>query len=230
MMDQPTGRFMVAGRRPLKVWPVKDGGVADPGIHWADIWTTRDAETVAWFQDLPAVSLTLVTEIEPRRDAAVIDVGGGASTLVDHLLDEGYTDITVLDIADAALDQTRARLGDRSGRVHFVAADITMEPLERRYDVWHDRAAFHFLTDPVDRAAYVGQAERSVATGGHLVIAAFALDGPEQCSGLPVQRWSPELLADEFARAFSLVTKADDLHDTPTGGQQHFVYAVLRRR
>jgi SAM-dependent methyltransferase len=196
---------MVAARRPLKVWPVTDGGAADLGTHWSEVWAERAA-------------------------ASVIDVGGWASTLVDHLLDRDYRDLTVLDIAEAPLDLTRARLGDRSDRVHFVVADITVTRLERRYDLWHDRAVFHFLIDPADRAAYVREAERSVAPGGHLVIAAFAPDGPEQCSGLPVQRWAPELLVAEFAPSFSLVTDADDLHDTPTGGQQHFVYVVLRRR
>lgn len=185
---------------------------------------------MTWFQEDPVVSVDLLTTTEPRLDAAIIDVGGGASTLVDRLIDLGYTDLTVLDIAEPAHQQTRDRLGDPSDRISWVTADITDHRLDRQYDLWHDRAVFHFMTDPTERASYVEEAQRSVARGGHVVLASFALDGPERCSGLPVQRYDAASLGAEFEPPFELVTATDEYHLTPAGDTQHFTYVVLRRR
>ncbi|MDH3754724.1 MAG: class I SAM-dependent methyltransferase [Acidimicrobiia bacterium] len=197
--------------------------------HWSQLWSTRSARSVKWFQVRPTVSIDLISSVENRRTAAVIDIGGGASTLVDHLLDLEYTDLTVLDITDVALDRARARLGERADSVHWITADVRTDRLDRLYDLWHDRAVFHFLTDAADRARYVEAAERSIAPGGHLVIATFATDGPDQCSGLPVQRYSPESLAAELAPAFTPIAETDEQHRTPGGDLQHFVYMVLQR-
>ncbi len=198
--------------------------------HWAAVWEQREPTEVSWFQPEAGLSLQLITEALPDRKASVVDVGGGASVLVDALLAAGYGDLTVVDLAEAALLRTRARLGTTADLVAWVVSDVTTWRPERCFDLWHDRAVFHFLTDPADRAAYLANVAAAVAPGGHLVIATFADDGPEQCSGLPVCRYSVADLATEFAPIATLVTSAQEWHDTPSGGRQHFSYAVLRRR
>ncbi len=164
------------------------------------------------------------------RDAGIIDVGGGASTLVDDLVANGYTDLTVLDLSAAALNAARKRLGAQESKVRWIEADITRVELPaNRYDIWHDRAVFHFLTDAADRAAYVQTVLRSVKPGGHVIVATFGEDGPLQCSGLPVMRYSADELHDQFGAAFQLLDHRREEHHTPSGAVQQFVYCYCRR-
>ena len=195
--------------------------------HWEHVYESRPSDAVSWYQPHALRSLDLIRRVAPGLDARVLDVGAGASTLVDDLLDAGMTQLSVLDISAAALRVARERLGARARAVRWIEADITAVPLEPgSVDVWHDRAVFHFLTDPAERAAYVAQVRRAVRPGGHVIVAAFGPDGPLQCSGLPVVRYAPGELHAQFGEAFELVEHQSEDHRTPWGAVQHFVYCV----
>jgi ubiquinone/menaquinone biosynthesis C-methylase UbiE len=198
--------------------------------HWEKVYETKSTDTVSWFQPHAESSLGFIHATGVGKDAAIIDVGGGASTLVDDLVSEGYSDLTVLDLSAAALEAARKRLGERERGVRWIEADITEVNLpDNRYDVWHDRAVFHFLTAPEQREAYVRTVFRSVKPGGHVIVATFAEDGPDKCSGLPVMRYSPDGLHDEFGEAFTLLQHRKEAHHTPSGSVQQFVYCYCRR-
>jgi len=203
--------------------------MVDRHQHWETVYSNKSVDQVSWFQLHAASSLRLV-EGCAGRDASIIDVGGGASVLVDNLLDAGYRNLTVLDLAESALAASRARLGARAQSVQWIAADITRADLPAaRYDVWHDRAVFHFLTDPADRARYVAQVLKSVKSGGHVIVAAFGPGGPLQCSGLDVMRYAPDALHAEFGAPFRLLGHQTEIHRTPAGGVQEFVYCYCVR-
>ena len=197
--------------------------------HWDTVFETRALDEVSWFQAVPTTSLRLL-ERWARRDGALIDVGAGASTLVDRLLAAGWEDVTVLDVSGAALTKVGQRLGDRSGAVTFVNADVRSWQPDRTYDAWHDRAVFHFLVDPADRDRYVSMTARAVAPGGVVVLATFADDGPTRCSGLPTSRYSSADLVRVFGPAFDLEHAEREEHTTPSGVVQPFSWVVLRRR
>ena len=193
--------------------------------HWEHIYATRPAEAVSWYQPHAQRSLELIRRVSRGQDIRIVDVGGGASTLVDDLLASGFGQVTVLDISPAALRVARRRLGRQADRVRWIEADITTAQFEpAAYDVWHDRAVFHFLTDPADRAAYVAQVRRAVRPGGHVIVAAFGPAGPLQCSGLPVIRYEPGGLHAQFGGAFELLEHMTEEHHTPQGAVQQFVY------
>jgi 2-polyprenyl-3-methyl-5-hydroxy-6-metoxy-1,4-benzoquinol methylase len=173
--------------------------------------------------------LALIERAVPERSASIIDVGGGESTLVDDLLLRGYANITVLDISQGAIDVTRSRLGSAADQVHWIAADITEVELEpRAYDLWHDRAVFHFLTVSEQRTAYVRQVARSVRPGGHVIVSAFGPEGPTKCSGLEVVRYDAESLRREFGVSFRLIESSTELHRTPFDTTQQFLYCYCR--
>jgi ubiquinone/menaquinone biosynthesis C-methylase UbiE len=198
--------------------------------HWEQIYSTRASDAVSWFQRRADCSLRLIRATGAGPEAAIIDVGGGASVLVDDLLAEGYRHLTVLDLSGAALAVARRRLGPAADRVTWIEADVTQAELPAHgYDVWHDRAVFHFLTDPADRAAYVAQVLRAVKPGGHVIVASFAEDGPERCSGLPVVRYSPDGMHAQFGGAFALLGHEKEAHQTPGGAVQQFVYCYCRK-
>lgn len=203
--------------------------MTDNRDHWRAVYADRDPSTVSWHQRNPARSLILIEETGIADSAPIIDVGGGAGRLADRLLDLGFEDVTVLDIAEPALQAARDRLGDRAAQVTWIEADVLTHRFEREFAVWHDRATFHFLTDPDDRARYAEQADAALQDGGHLIVAGFALDGPERCSGLAVQRHDAESLAACFASAFQPVGFQEEAHRTPTGATQHFIYGRFRR-
>lgn len=198
--------------------------------HWEDVWAERDPDEVSWYQAEPATSLALIRELEVPTSARIVDVGGGASRLVDHLLADGYANVTVLDVAEPALERVRDRLGTAAQRVDWIAADVLQADLEPGYDLWHDRAVFHFLTDPGDRARYVDRLERALAPGGRAIVATFAPDGPERCSGLAVRRYDARKLGEELGEAFALVGERREEHTTPWDTVQSFQYAVLEHR
>ena len=198
--------------------------------HWEAIWTASDPTAVSWYQAGSTLSLELIARTGLSPASPIIDVGGGASTLVDHLLDQGYTDVTVLDIAEAAIERARVRLGQRADAVTWLVADVTSADLPPAYyAVWHDRAVFHFLTDPADRQAYVTVLRRALAPGGYWIVATFAPDGPTHCSGLEVVRYAPDDLCREVGSGFHLVESRSEMHITPSGGRQSFVYCLFQK-
>ena len=201
-----------------------------PKNHWEHVYSTKKTESVSWFQEHAEHSMRLIRATGVPFSAGIIDVGGGASTLVDDLLSSGYCAVSVLDLAAAALSVAKARLGERASEVHWTEGDITKVLLPvHAFDVWHDRAVFHFLTSKEDRAAYVDTVLRSVKPGGHVIVATFAEDGPIQCSGLPVMRYGPSELHAEFGSPFSLVQHEREEHHTPFGTVQKFVYCYCRK-
>ncbi|MCU0810700.1 MAG: class I SAM-dependent methyltransferase [Thiobacillaceae bacterium] len=204
--------------------------MVDPQQHWENVYRNKATDAVSWFQPHAGSSLRLIRESGAGLDARIIDVGGGASVLVDNLLDTGYRHLTVLDLSESALAEARKRLGARASQVGWRAADITQASLPANaYDVWHDRAVFHFLTDPADRARYVQQVLHAVKPGGHVIVATFGPGGPLQCSGLDVVRYAPDTLHAEFGAPFRLLRHETEVHHTPTGREQEFVYCYCVR-
>lgn len=201
-----------------------------PKEHWDRVYATKPATAVSWFQEHARRSVQLIGQTGVGRQAAIIDVGGGASTLADDLLAQGYSNLTVLDLSGAALAAARERLGEQAARIAWVAGDITRIELPRHaYDVWHDRAVFHFLTTREEREAYVRAVLRGVKPGGHVIVATFAQDGPQQCSGLPVVRYSADGLHAEFGASFTLLGQEREEHHTPVGAVQQFIYCLCRK-
>jgi SAM-dependent methyltransferase len=198
----------------------------DPRVQWDAIYRSKAPTELSWQQPAAGLSLALIANVLPARSGAIIDVGGGTSPLVDGLLAAGYTDVTVLDLAPSALVQVRARLGAASDGVTWMAADVcTARLAPAAYDLWHDRAVFHFLTNEEARAAYVAQVRRAVRPDGHVLVATFAEDGPTRCSGLEVARYSAEALHAAFGSDFTLLQRRREVHHTPWGAPQAFTYA-----
>lgn len=205
---------------------------SSPGrAHWDDVYTTKPADTVSWFQDDPTPSLDMIARTDIGADEAIIDVGGGASSLVDRLLDRGHLKLSVLDIAKSGLAVAQERLGERAGRVSWIARDVTAWlPPQDAFAIWHDRAVFHFLVDEADRKAYRRTLDRGLRAGGFAILAPFALDGPERCSGLPVRRYSTEMLQAELGPGYRLVDERAQMHLTPAGNQQAFLWCLFEKR
>ena len=197
--------------------------------HWQNVYTKKGENEVSWFQENPAPSLELIAEVDATPASAIVDIGGGASRLVDHLIDRGFQDVTVLDLSAAALEAAKARLGSLAAQVHWIVADATVWEPQKAYDVWHDRAAFHFLVDPADRSAYVTRMKQAVKPGGHVVIGTFAIDGPEKCSGLPVNRYDAAGLVEELGDGFELIKSRRHDHSTPWNSAQRFQFCIFRR-
>ncbi len=204
-------------------------GPVASGDYWQNVYLTRPTDQVGWYEPDPVVSRRLIAAAVRAGARSVIDVGGGPSSLVDHLLDLDLQRVVVLDVSEAGLAVSRRRLGDQAGRVEWIVGDVTSVSDVGHIDVWHDRAVFHFLVQPEDRAAYVRLAERTLAPGATLVIATFAPDGPERCSGLPVCRYDGGRLADAFGPMFRLDASQRHTHTTPGGTEQRYVYATLTR-
>jgi ubiquinone/menaquinone biosynthesis C-methylase UbiE len=201
----------------------------DRKSHWEKVYRTHSETSLSWYQAEPRTSLELIRAAAPGSGGSIIDVGGGASVLVDRLLELPFARIAVLDIAATALSAGRQRLGNRGRRVEWITADVTAIGDVGTFDIWHDRAVFHFLTDPADRAKYAALARRTVPAGGHLIIAAFADDGPKRCSDLNVCRYNAASLAAELGQGFTLVSQASETHLTPRGASQAFFYGVFKR-
>lgn len=200
--------------------------------HWDSVYGARTEDALTWFEATPSLSLELV-QAHAAPGAAIVDIGAGASRLVDAALDAGLGPLTVLDLSAAALAVSRDRLGPRAADVTWVAADVTAWQPDRAYDLWHDRAVFHFLTRPADRAAYARTMVAALRPGGVAIVATFAEDGPEMCSNLPVVRYAPEALEAEFARhvpdRLAPMAARRHVHITPKGNRQSFQYSVFRR-
>jgi SAM-dependent methyltransferase len=197
--------------------------------HWEGVYRAKAPTEVSWYQRQARLSLDLIRRVAPDLDAPIVDVGGGASTLVDGLLEVGYQAVTVLDLAPTALVLAQQRLGLAAAGVTWIESDVLTAALPPAgYAVWHDRAVFHFLTDARDRARYIAQTQRAVRPGGYVIVASFGPDGPRRCSGLPVQRYSPEAMHAEFGTDFRLLDSVREDHQTPAGVTQAFVYCLCR--
>ena len=199
--------------------------------HWEKIYTAKAPDQVSWYRAHLETSLDLIKRAANDRAVSIIDVGGGESTLADDLLEQGFQNVTVLDVSQAAIDVNKTRLREKAGNVRWLVADITQIELEpKAYDVWHDRAVFHFLTVQEQRAAYVRQVVRSVKPGGHVIVSTFGPEGPTKCSGLDVVRYDANSLHNEFGARFRLVESSKEVHQTPFGTTQQFLYCWCRMK
>ena len=197
--------------------------------HWETVYETKSDQQVSWYREHLDNSLQLILKTKVGKEAAIIDVGGGSSTLADDLLENGFADVSVLDISAAALKKSQERLGNRAAQIEWIEVDITEVSLpENHYDVWHDRAVFHFLTDENDRKKYVELVMRSLKVGGHIIVASFGENGPQKCSGLAVVRYNPETMHSEFGKNFKLVKSITETHETPFQTTQEFIYCYCR--
>ncbi len=197
--------------------------------HWENVYGQKKPDEVSWYQVEPTVSLDFIASTGIGYAAKIIDVGGGASVLVDKLLDQGFQNLTVLDISSKAIHYAQERLGRRAENVSWIEADVTAFESSVQYDVWHDRAVFHFLTDTEDRSKYMRRLEEALKPGGHVIIAAFAIDGPPKCSDLDIERYSPEKMKNEFRDSFELVNSAREVHITPWNKEQKFIYCYFKK-
>lgn len=198
--------------------------------HWENVYQAKKPAEVSWYQTHPTVSLELIALTGIDHASKIIDVGGGASILVDQLLDKGFKNLSVLDISSKSIDYARSRLGKRAENVNWIEANILQVKLPSTYDLWHDRAVFHFLTSPEDRREYIKVMGKGVRPGGHVIIATFSLAGPPKCSGLQVERYSPDKLQEEIGDKFILVKNVDETHITPAQIRQEFVYCYFKKR
>jgi SAM-dependent methyltransferase len=209
---------------------MEEGSSMNMKTHWEHIYETKAPTQVSWYQEHAQFSLQYIGNTGIQKTAHIIDVGGGASTLVDDLVADGFQYISILDISGSALQLARQRLGAKANDVNWIEADITQAELPyQSYDVWHDRAVFHFLTQPRDRQRYIEAVRHAVRPGGHVILATFAPDGPDHCSGLEVMRYNPEDLHDEFGGDFELVSSSPETHHTPFGTEQKFIYCYCRK-
>jgi SAM-dependent methyltransferase len=199
--------------------------------HWENIYGTKDSKQVSWYADHVASSLERIESLKLRFDAAILDLGGGASTLVDDLLEAGHTEVSVMDISGAAMDIARQRLGQRASRANWIRGDVLLHVFEpEKFDLWHDRAVFHFLTGSREREIYRNQAARAVKPDGYLLLSVFADDGPEKCSGLVIRRHSEKELEQFFEQDFGPISHSRFTHRTPGGSEQRFVSVLLRKK
>jgi SAM-dependent methyltransferase len=218
-----------AAERDFQEFLNTERGTMDAQTHWEKIYGSKAPDAVSWYRPHLERSLELIEQAARGRSASIIDVGGGESTLVDDLVARGYQNITVLDISQTAIDVTKKRLASGAENVHWLVGDITSAKLEpSAYDVWHDRAVFHFLTRAADRRVYVAQVRRALRPGGFALVATFATDGPSRCSGLEVARYSPDSLHAEFGTDFRLLSSDRQTHITPWGAEQPFTYCLCQ--
>ena len=192
--------------------------------HWQNIYRERTPSEVSWYQKKPQLSLDLIHDAGVNEDDAIIDIGGGASVLVDHLVEQGFRHLAVLDISATALNQTKQRLGPAAEQIEWFETDVTSFQAPHQYDIWHDRAVFHFLTDASDRKQYVKTLKQSLKPGGNLILAAFAIGGPTKCSGLDIVQYDTEKLIAELGSGFTLVEETSETHITPSKQEQQFAY------
>lgn len=198
--------------------------------HWENIYQTKSLPEVSWYQPVPETSLDLIAELQIPTQAAIIDVGGGDGFLVDELLDRGYTDLSVLDLSQTALQRAQSRLGARAAAVHWICADVAHFSPGRTYDLWHDRAAFHFLTEPAEIAHYAETAAASIKPGGYLIIGTFSENGPLKCSGIPIRQYTETQLSETFGESFEKIRCFTLDHPTPFGTVQNFIFGCFQKK
>ncbi len=202
----------------------------DKTAHWENVYQTKNSTDVSWYEPDPKQSLDLILNAAGEKRGRVIDVGGGQSFLVDRLLDSGFKQVAVLDISSAAIEATKARLGERAAQVDWMVADVTQAESLGEFDIWHDRAVFHFITQPDDRERYMKLLKRSLPIGGHFIVATFAKGGPEKCSGLPICQYDAATMHAELGASFEPIKCSEYLHTTPTGKPQQFFFGIYTRK
>ena len=201
----------------------------DKITHWENVYQTKSSTEVSWYEHAPKQSLDLILEAAGEKRGRVVDVGGGQSFLVDRLLDSGFKQVAVLDISSAAIEATKARLGERASQVEWMVADITQAESLGEFDIWHDRAVFHFITDAGDRKHYLDVLKRTLPIGGHFIVGTFAIGGPEKCSGLPIQQYDGNTMENTLGPSFEPVKCGQYEHTTPSGKPQLFFFGIYRR-
>ena len=197
--------------------------------HWEHVYDTKESHEMGWYQKVPQTSLDFIRELRLSKDAAIIDIGGGDSYLAPTLLELGYTDITVLDLSANAIERAKKRLGKKAGLINWIVSDITEFEPTRKYDCWHDRAAFHFLIDETDIEKYVSIASEAINSNGNLIVGTFSLDGPKKCSGLPIRQYAKESLNSVFKENFKLQNTCSSIHITPTENTQKFTFCTFSK-
>jgi 2-polyprenyl-3-methyl-5-hydroxy-6-metoxy-1,4-benzoquinol methylase len=202
----------------------------DRKSHWNDIYQSKQLSEVSWYEPVPETSLSIIANLKLSKDAAIIDIGGGDSLLVDHLLELGYTDLTVMDISPIAIERAKQRLGEKAAMVNWIVCDMLLFESKKKYELWHDRAAFHFLTNAVDQQTYLEKVHQNLQPGGYLILSTFAVSGPEKCSGLQVQQYSENTLPELFSRYFNKLRCFIKDHTTPFQTRQKFIYCSFRNR
>lgn len=202
----------------------------DPKSHWEGIYQENKPNEVSWFQPKMAISLDLIKSVETRKDARIIDIGGGASTLVESLLADGYKNLSVLDISGSALAKIKDRLKERTNQIEWFETSILDFASSKKFDLWHDRAVFHFLVNSRDRAIYLENLKSCLNPNGHFIVATFAIDGPLKCSGLEVVRYDENLMKKEVGKDFELIKSCNEIHKTPWDTEQKFTYFLFKRR
>ena len=199
--------------------------------HWENIYKTKDHKKVGWYQESPAISLKLLSKINATPEQSIIDVGCGASLLVDNLISQGYSNITLLDLSEAALVSIKSRLGEKGNTPQYFSKDITSETkFNNQFDIWHDRAVFHFLTDSKDRKAYMNNLEQNLRVSGHAIIGTFSLDGPNKCSGLDVVQYDAAKMKLELTNSLELLDTAISTHIMPSGNEQKYMYFIIKHK
>lgn len=204
--------------------------IDDTKEHWEDVWTRKKSNQVSWYQENPKTSLELILSTNPSKDAKIIDVGGGDSSLVGKLLDLGFTNLTVLDISANALDRAKQRLGKKAEQIAWIESDIRTFDTNEKYCIWHDRALLHFLTSEKDLKNYAELTRKCIKQGGYLIVSTFSMRGPMMCSGLDTKQFSAESMAELFLDGFEQIQSFEEEHKTPFGVGQLFIYAVFRKK
>ena len=197
--------------------------------HWEDVFETKDTTKVSWYQPVPETSLNLIEKLNLPKTTRIIDIGSGDSFLADFLLDKGYSEITLLDISKNALETVKKRLGKKAGAITFLASDATDFSSALKFDIWHDRAVFHFLTDEHEIRSYVKNVSRKLVTGGYLILGTFSNNGPDMCSGLHVQQYSEKQITETFKNGFKKIECFTENHQTPSGASQNFLFCLLQK-
>lgn len=197
--------------------------------HWEAIYSKKSFSEVSWYQETPTTSLNLIQSVQIGLNDSIIDIGGGESRFTDHLIQLGYTDITLLDISQQAIDKSKERLANHIDKIDFIASDITEFKPQRTFKVWHDRAAFHFLTSPEDVQTYVHLAEKSIETGGYLILGTFDIGGPLKCSGIEIKQYDEALIGQTFGQCFKVIDSLKEIHPTPFDTEQKFNFVVLQK-
>ncbi|MDT3401135.1 MULTISPECIES: class I SAM-dependent methyltransferase [Mucilaginibacter] len=203
--------------------------MADKKEHWENVYAQKKLAEVSWYEPIPETSLTIINSLNLPKDAAIIDIGGGDSLMADHLLASGYTNITVLDISAKAIDRAKFRLGDQANEIKWIVSDVLDMEIDDQYDLWHDRAAFHFLTNTADQSKYAEVAAKYLSANGKLIIGTFSIDGPEKCGGLAVERHSPASLSNIFREHFHLTGSMEHIHHTPFNTGQLFNHSWFQK-
>jgi len=198
--------------------------------HWEKVYQTKQFAEVSWYEPVPETSLQIIHDLKLPKDAAIIDIGGGDSLLADHLIELGYTNITVLDISGHAIARAKKRLAEKAGLIHWVISDILEFDNTVKYDLWHDRATFHFLTERIEQQIYLKKLRRSLLPNAYIVISTFASEGPEKCSGLQIQQYSERTLAELFSAFFEKLGCLSKQHITPANTKQEFIYCSFQNR